>query len=270
MTEQFGPYDNVRVGTALITLVEPHRGHEVDYNRWYERDHFYAGCMIGAGWFAGRRWVATRALKDLRGPADSAFLPDPAAGSYLATYWVDADQTADAIAWGSTQVRWLHEHDRMFPHRDHIHTLMYVYRWAAARDADPVPTALALDHPYAGLVIVMVDRDPAADRKELQAQLESALPSAMAGTAVGKIVAMTPIPLPEGAPVTQPPNPGQEHRTALLCFCDDDPAASWDDTFGDGGALRAAIEGSGQQSISWIAPFVPTVPGTDRYTDQLW
>ena len=33
----------VRLGSMLFTLVEPHRGHEVAYNRWYERDHFYAG-----------------------------------------------------------------------------------------------------------------------------------------------------------------------------------------------------------------------------------
>ena len=50
-----GPID---VGAMLFTMVEPHQGHEVAYNRWYERDHFYAGCMIGAGNFAGRRWVA--------------------------------------------------------------------------------------------------------------------------------------------------------------------------------------------------------------------
>ena len=56
-------------GSALFTLVDPNRGHEVAYNRWYERDHFYAGCMIGPWLFAGKRWVATRALKDLRFPA---------------------------------------------------------------------------------------------------------------------------------------------------------------------------------------------------------
>ena len=37
----------VRLGSMLFTLVEPHRGHELAYNRWYERDHFYAGCMVG-------------------------------------------------------------------------------------------------------------------------------------------------------------------------------------------------------------------------------
>ena len=59
----------VRAGSMLYTLVDPNRGHEVAYNRWYERDHFYAGCMVGPYFFAGRRYVATRPLKDLRFPA---------------------------------------------------------------------------------------------------------------------------------------------------------------------------------------------------------
>ncbi len=60
--------DPIRIGTMLYTLVEPHRGHEVAYNRWYERDHFYAGCQIGAYNFAGARFVATAPLKELRYP----------------------------------------------------------------------------------------------------------------------------------------------------------------------------------------------------------
>ena len=51
----------VKLGSILFTLVEPHRGYEVAYNRWYERDHFYAGCMVGPGILAGKRWVAPRA-----------------------------------------------------------------------------------------------------------------------------------------------------------------------------------------------------------------
>src|SRR3954464_11531926 len=36
----------IKLGTLLFTMVEPHKGHELEYNRWYEHDHFYAGCMI--------------------------------------------------------------------------------------------------------------------------------------------------------------------------------------------------------------------------------
>ena len=59
----------VKVGSMLFTMVDPHPGHEVAYNRWYERDHFYAGCMVGPWLFAGRRWVAPRSLT-LRPPSE--------------------------------------------------------------------------------------------------------------------------------------------------------------------------------------------------------
>ena len=53
----------IRIGSLLFTMVEPHRGYEVAYNRWYERDHFYAGCMVGKWQFAGGRYVATPGLQ---------------------------------------------------------------------------------------------------------------------------------------------------------------------------------------------------------------
>jgi hypothetical protein len=43
----------IQVGSMLYTLVDPHVGFEKAYNRWYERDHFYAGCMVGPWLFAG-------------------------------------------------------------------------------------------------------------------------------------------------------------------------------------------------------------------------
>ena len=61
----------IRLGTLLFTMVEPDKGHEVEYNRWYEHDHFYAGCMIAPWQFAGDRFVATKRMKDLRYPANT-------------------------------------------------------------------------------------------------------------------------------------------------------------------------------------------------------
>ena len=43
----------IKVGSLLFTMVEPEKGHEVEYNRWYEHDHFYSGCMVGKWQFAG-------------------------------------------------------------------------------------------------------------------------------------------------------------------------------------------------------------------------
>src|SRR6516165_7869611 len=82
-----GPYE-VRIGSALITMVEPHRGHERAYNRWYEDDHFYAGAMAMPWMFAGRRWVAPRDLQRLRYPADSAIAQPLNSGCYLSIYWI--------------------------------------------------------------------------------------------------------------------------------------------------------------------------------------
>ena len=61
----------VKVGSMLLTLVDPTKGYERAYNRWYERDHYYAGCLVGPWLFAGSRWVAPRTLKDRRWPAES-------------------------------------------------------------------------------------------------------------------------------------------------------------------------------------------------------
>ena len=262
-----GPYDQVEVGTILFTLVEPHRGQEVAYNRWYERDHFYAGCLIGKSWFAGGRWVATAPLKALRFPTDTTFLPDISAGSYLATYWVQKGEDAEAIAWGSEQVQWLHANDRMFAGRDHIHTLMYVHRWSFERDEDGVPPALALDHGFPGIAAVMVDRDEGTDARAFSHWLrDECVPGVVTGdSAIELVVAATPIPLPEGAPVFQPDNPGTERRMLLLCFLDRDPTEAMDDLR----SLTAAVD-AGEGTVSYAAPFLATIPGTDTYTDRLW
>jgi hypothetical protein len=260
-------HESVDVGAALFTLVEPHKGQEVEYNRWYERDHFYAGCLIGPLWFSGRRWVATKPLKDLRFPTGTAFLPDVAAGSYLATYWILEGHEQEAIAWGSTQVNWLHPAGRMFDGRDHVHTLMYINRWAVSRDGDDgVPAPLALEHPFAGLVSVMVDRNDDVAPRAMSAWLRDELAGQMAATPWALTCALTPIPLPEGAPVFQPDNPGQDRRMLLMCFVDSDPRDCWDvfTSLGD------AVNAGGLGEVSYAAPFIPTIPGTDTYTDQLW
>ena len=97
------------------------------YNRWYERDHFYAGCMIGPFLFAGSRWVATRALKDLRWPADDETVADPPdAGSYVAIYWVEHGHHADHFdVWARHQVRELYAQGRGFAERKHTHTVLF-------------------------------------------------------------------------------------------------------------------------------------------------
>ncbi len=250
----------VPLGGALVTLVEPHRGHEVDYNRWYERDHFYAGCMIGAWTISGARFVATRDLKALRYPADSPICPDPTGGSYLALYWVLSGKFGEWIAWGTEQVKWLIEHDRMFPHRDHVHTLMYKFRNEMQEQDDGVPVELALDHrsPY----LVMLVGQPADGTTLDDVDAWFASKPVVAAIAAG----FTPIPMHAGAP-SDVPRDEVADRFLRLYFVDEDLPAVWEERFAHLGEEFAA---AGLGELVFVAPFRGTVPGTDTYTDQLW
>jgi hypothetical protein len=72
--------------------------------------------------------------------------------------------------------------------------------------------------------------------------------------------------MPADAPVTQPGTEGVERRELQLWFADREPAQWWSQVED----YAATVAGSGTGSVRWASPFIPTVPGTDRYTDQLW
>jgi hypothetical protein len=250
----------IRLGGALITMVEPRKGHEVAYNRWYERDHFYAGCQIGAWNLQGGRYVATRDLKALRYPADSPICPDPTSGSYVAIYWIVAGRFKEWMQWGTEQVQWLHANGRMFTERDHIHTAMYRMR-TEYEQPDGVPVELALDHrsPYCVLFI----GEP-FDGVELDAIDEWFRTEAKLPNVVG--VELTPVPLLGDAP-SDVPRSETGNRFAQLWFVDGDLPAEWAASYA---TLGARLEAAGLARTLFVSPFRATVPGTDTYTDQLW
>ncbi len=246
----------VRLGSMLFTLVEPHRGHEVAYNRWYERDHFYAGCMVGPWLFAGRRFVATRALKDLRFGSEVDLFGGADLGSYVAIYWVLEGKHDEHFGWGLRQVHWLHDNGRMFDARDHTHTLLYRYEWMARADDDGVPAELALDHPYGGVTATLLRPAAGVDSDTLRAAMRDA------ELALG----FSPIPLPATAPVTQRGHDRIGGCVLALSFSEASPVDGWDRHR----ALADRLGSDGVGEVLWSAPFVPTIPGTDTYTDQLW
>jgi hypothetical protein len=77
---------------------------------------------------------------------------------------------------------------------------------------------------------------------------------------------MRPIPLPEGAPVSQPGMDDLRRRSVLLRFGDGTPAHA----AGQSTDQAAAFAADGLGEVLWSSPFRPTIPGTDTYTDQLW
>ena len=260
--------EEIKLGSILFTIVEPHRGHEVDYNRWYERDHFYSGVMIGPWTFAGNRYVATADLKALQGPESVSITGEPGKGSYVGVYWILDGYHDLWNKWSVRQVRQLHDKNRMFEHSDHVHTLLYRCEWAQGRDEDGVPIELALDHRYDGFVPVWVEANEGTTRDELWSYLrEDLLPAILPGTDAGLVGAFTPLPLLIDAPGDVPRMEASETRTLLLFFLDSDPKESWDGVFAKGKEL---LEASGKGTVIAQIPFKPTVWGTDTYTDQLW
>lgn len=258
----------IKLGSLLFTLVEPHRGQEVAYNRWYERDHFYSGCMIGPYQFAGKRFVATAALKALRHSGSSAITGEDGRGSYLGLYWVLDGYHDVWNRWAVDQVKALHKAGRMFAGRDHVHTLLYRYAWGVSRDPDGLPAELALDHPSAGLVALFTDRADDVSAESFEAwQRHEHLPSLLSGTDARLVVAADPLPLLIDAPGDVPRSEADDRRQLTLWFLDRDPAAAWDEVVG---GHERALEKSGMASVVAALGFIPTIPGTDTYTDQLW
>src|SRR6202012_3689645 len=154
-----GPYP-ARIGSALITMVEPHVGHEHSYNRWYEDDHFNSGAMAMPWMFSGRRWVAPKSLQAYRYPADSAIAQPIEAGKYISLYWLTDGRYDDHMAWTVATNKRLRADDRVHMERTHVYTSFQSYRGASYRDAKGPRDIHALEYPYGGLVVEVIDAAP--------------------------------------------------------------------------------------------------------------
>jgi len=141
--------NEVRVGGALITLVEPHAGFESSYNRWYEDDHFYSGAMAGPWVFSGRRFVATRDLRSQRPALASPLADPPDSGCYISLYWITKGQEEPAERWGfHAMADSLAPRGRGFVERTHVYTAFTASRArscgtkarCAPKPASPTPS----------------------------------------------------------------------------------------------------------------------------------
>lgn len=258
----------VRVGTVLVSLLDPNPGQEVAFNRWYERDHFFSGCMVGPHFFSGRRFVATRAQKNARLPAQGSMLPDVRAGSYLALYWIIGGHHAEAQDWATVRVKALHANDRMFSLRKPVHAGFYASSFSVSHDPDGVPIELALEHPYGGVGLTMLEASEAAGRAKLLAALEGGLlRDSLSAAGPSLCLATAPLPIGDDMPAYVERPQGLDRRVLLFTFHPGDPAATlpaW--TRG----IVEQVEKAGLGRLLLSASFIPTIPGSDRYADELW
>jgi hypothetical protein len=256
----------IRVGSVLWVFTDPHRGYEFPYNRWYERDHYYGGCMIGAWNIAGSRWVATKRHKDARLPdvPDMPFGRDD--GSYACLYFLLDGHHDDWLEWSTPQVHALYAADRGFEHRTHYNTAFYRYRWRAYRDPDPIPLELAPDHRFAGMVAMFVEPRPGIDDAALDAWFDGVLPDWFAGSPVASTSSWSYVPPPDAKPDFVPVDPKAAQRHLMVFFVDEDPLGAWD-RFRD---LSRRADAEGVARVVFASPFVKTNVGTDDYVDELW
>ncbi len=262
----------IELGHAMVTMVEPHRDTLREYNTWYEHDHCYSGVMCGPGAFSFRRFVATKALKALRYPADGPIADPVTLGSFIALYWIERDKIDDLFAWSYAEMPALIEQGRMHPGRDHVSTACYD---RLGGSAPSVPIEIALDHPYTGLVCTWTDVADGVATADLSAWFAAECFPAVVGAGsgrggtggpVGQVVELVVRDFP-GTPSGVPSAPGVGTRLLHTWMLTVEPDACWASHFA---GLGASITSSGLGRLALAAPFVPTVPGTDRYLDQLW
>jgi hypothetical protein len=259
---------HVDLGHAMIVMIEPDRDPErlAEYNRWYEHDHVYSGVVAGPGAFSYSRFVATRELKDLRYPDASPIAQPVDKGSYLSFFYLLAGQVDEHYAWSFPESARLGEQGRMNGDRELVSLSLYDFLGSVNREGWPVPAEISLDHRSPGVAALWIDRAATASREELARWLlETMLPglveSKEGGVAQALVFGSRDFP---GMPGT---GTAVADRLLVACFLDVDPREVWSSTFTD---LGDAVAGSGLGSLGLAAPFIPTVPGTPTYSDQLW
>ncbi len=258
----------VRIGAGLFALHDPHRGFEKAFNRYYERDHMYGAAILAPWTIAGQRFVATKDLKAMRYPRENSPFGPVDDGSYLTMYWIDEGKLATQQAWVSEQMKLLAEVGRTFDERSVQTATAYDHLGSWERDVDGVPPFLALDHRYAGVVWAVLERTDDASVEDLAAWLAGDfLPARYADSPVAIGAMFSPRPKEPWWPAAAPEVPGVGERVFVAFFVETDVREAFDPWFATLGDDLAA---TGRARALLVAPFIPTIPGTDTYIDQLW
>jgi hypothetical protein len=263
-----GPYE-VEIGGALISMVEPHPGRELDYTRWYEDDHYYAGALAMPWMFAGHRYLATRDLQLLRYPTDSPIASPVTTGCCLHLYWVTKGRLDQHIAWTEATNERLRGDGRIFMDRTHVFTSFNDYLGGSAREPSGPRDIHALDVGYPGILLEVIDANPGTDRAVLDAWLASDyVPWVQRDphSPVAQTLRFSPRPFPPDKPAYVHDIPGVERRITVVHFLNGDPRIRWMTRFSQHGRQ---VEESGLGSMRLCAPFIAARPGTNDYVDQL-
>jgi len=156
----------------------------------------------------------------------------------------------------------------MEPPRDNISSGYYRYDWGVFRDTDGVP-------PETGAGIPLSGRRHANDRQGggRFGRGIVGLAEGASGQGDGRFAGRDDLVPPSRAAarrrpgnVPRPDPADLENRTLLLAFLETEPQTAWPGFAAD---LDRALTESGLGRVIHAASFIPTVPGTDKYIDEL-
>jgi len=260
------------VGGAYMGITETVAGHERAFNRWYEDDHFYSGTMAGPWILSGRRWVATHALRKTWIPADSPVISPSGQGCYLKTYWFAAGHEDDAESWMNESFTNLLQEEERFPtmrfgtaaeprvKRQSSYSSFQRHLFTCTHEAGPLQAVHALDHPFDGLALDIIRSD--ASPRDLATRLQPSV-----RTTLESVSCKIAICFQRAANQWLPYAKSQErHEITVLWFFDHPPSAQgYAPRLAD--FHKAVADAGGQLALS--ASFIPTIPGTDMYVDEL-
>ncbi|TAK70643.1 MAG: hypothetical protein EPO13_01855 [Actinomycetota bacterium] len=247
-----------QIGSAIIMYAEPPAGLEREYNRWYEDDHTYAASLAGPGSVAHRRWVAPARYKQLR-PAATLF-GDPARGSYLIAFWILAGMQEEWYQWLARQEQVLRDDERWEFPKDHIYTGSFTF--VSEQRAPGGPRAIsALDREFGGMIAVAIERQPGGELTGIEQWAES-----LRSARLPLSVVLTPLRLFKSV-LSAPADPADDPFALVIFFCDGEPDQVWLDEVEPRLADVPSIAGATR--VGFASPFLSTVPGTDRYVDEL-
>jgi hypothetical protein len=188
-------------------------------------------------------------------------------GSYLTMYWIDEDKLGTQQAWVSEQMKLLAEAGRTFDERSVQTATAYDHLGSWERDDDGVPPFLALDRRYAGVVWTVLERADDSSVEDLAAWLAGDFLPRFDGSPVAIGAMFSPRRTARAVARRGARKSGVRNRVFVTFFVETDVRDAFDRWFATLGDDLAA---TGRARALLVAPFIPTIPGTDTYIDQLW
>ena len=184
-------------------------------------------------------------------------------------YWIDEGKLATQQAWVSEQMKLLAEAGRTFDERS-VQTATAYDRprlvGARRRRSPSVPRPRP---PLRRCGVGGAGAAPTARRSKTwrRGWRVTSCPKRFDGSPVAIGAMFSPRPKEPWWPAAAPEVPGVGERVFVTFFVETDVREAFDPWFATLGDDLAA---TGRARALLVAPFIPTIPGTDTYIDQLW